>query len=56
MSLTNIDKKQEYAIALKVLDELKSTPTNMGTIFERAIEYIPLIQGELLRKICEKTN
>ena len=34
-NLIKIDKKQEYAIALKVLDELKSTPTNMGTIFEK---------------------
>lgn len=50
----NLSKEQEYAIAFKVLDELKSTPTNMGTPFERAIDYIPLIQGELLRKFCKK--
>jgi hypothetical protein len=31
----NLSKEQEYAIAFKVLDELKSTPTNMGTPFEK---------------------
>lgn len=52
-NLINMDKNEKYWIAFAVLEELKTTPTNMGTPLEEAIMSIPILQSVLMRKITK---